>query len=109
MTVFGLIGLGTVWIDLGDFRKGYVLDMVGPAWNYILFRGLYTGYRNTAWTRFFNPFRTLIIFLVVCFCIEGAQYLGWYDATFDPFDYLAYISFLIPLYLIDRFQQKNAI
>jgi hypothetical protein len=107
MILFGVIGLATIWIDLGDFWKGYVLDMVGPAWNYILFRGLFTGYRNTAWTRFFNPNRTIIIFLLVCFAIEGSQYIGLYNATFDPFDLLAYISFLIPLFLIDRFQQRN--
>lgn len=35
-------GLSTIWFDLGTFWKGYVLDMVGPSWAYILFRGLYT-------------------------------------------------------------------
>ena len=109
MVILGITGLGTIWIDLGAFWKGYVLDMVGPAWNYILFRGLFTGYRETSWTRFFTPSRTLGIFLLVCFCIEGAQYMVWYDATFDPFDFLAYISFLIPLYILDRYQQKITI
>ena len=106
MVIFGVTGLATIWIDLGDFWKGYMLDMVGPAWNYILFRGLFTGYRDTVWTRFFNPNRTFVIFLLVCFFIEGAQYLEWYDATFDPFDLLAYISLLIPLYILDRYQQN---
>jgi len=36
--VFGAVGLSTIWIDLGKFWKGYLLDMTGPAWNYILFR-----------------------------------------------------------------------
>jgi hypothetical protein len=42
LVFLGLLGLSTIWIDLGEFWKGYVLDMAGPAWNYILFRGLYT-------------------------------------------------------------------
>ena len=48
-------GLATIWIDLGDFWKGYVLDMAGPAWAYILFRGLYTKKTDNIWTRIFTP------------------------------------------------------
>ncbi len=95
-------GLATVWIKgLGPFWHGYVLDMTGPAWNYILFRGLHTSYAENAWTRFFTAKRTLAIFLLVCFGIEGAQYFNLYEATFDPLDFLAYISILIPLFLLD--------
>lgn len=99
-------GLATIWTDLGDFWKGYVLDITGPAWNYILFRGLYRSYTENVWTRFFTPNRTLIIFLMVCIGIEGAQYFNFYDATYDPRDFLAYISLLIPLFLLDSYQQK---
>ena len=101
LVVLAGTGLATVWIDLGAFWKGYVLDMAGPAWNYILFRGLFTSYTNNAWTRFFTPKRTLIIFLLVCFCIETMQLFNVYDATFDVWDLLAYVSILIPLFLID--------
>lgn len=96
-------GLATVWIDLGSFWKGYVLDMMGPAWNYILFRGLFTEYTDNKWTRFFTPSRTLVIFLVVCFGIEFMQYLGLYEATFDPMDLLAYVSVLLPLFILDSY------
>ncbi|MFC1731071.1 hypothetical protein ACFL6I_12125 [candidate division KSB1 bacterium] len=99
--VFGGTGLSTIWIDLGAFWKGYVLDIVGPAWNYILFRGLYTAKVNNAWTRFFTPNRTLIIFLFVCVGIEALQYFNVYHSTYDKWDLLAYGSILIPLYLID--------
>jgi len=95
------LGLSTIWIDLGKFWKSYVLDMTGPAWNYILFRGLYTKYADNIWTRFFTPNRTLAIFLIVCFGIETLQYFKIYNSTFDLLDLLAYISILIPLYLID--------
>ena len=100
-------GLATIWIDLGHFWKGYVLDMTGPAWNYILFRGLFTSKANNAWTRFFTPIRTLIIFLFVCIGIESMQYFNLYEATYDPWDFVAYISILVPLFIIDSRQNKD--
>lgn len=53
LLILCLTGISTIWIDLGIFWKGYVLDMTGPAWNYILFRGLNTEYADNVWTRFF--------------------------------------------------------
>ncbi len=102
LVTFGVLGLSTIWIDFGKFWKGYVLDMTGPAWNYILFRGLYTAHADNIWTRFFTPNRTLAIFLIVCFGIETLQYFKIYTSTFDLWDLLAYISILVPLYLIDN-------
>ena len=94
-------GLASVQFDLGNFSNGYVMDMVGPAWNYILFRGLFTAQIDNLWTRCFTPKTTLIIFLMVCFGIETAQYFNLYNATFDPWDFLAYISILAPLFMLD--------
>ena len=99
-------GLSTIWVDLGAFWKGYVLDMTGPAWNYIIFRGLYTSWADNAWTRFFTPLRTFLIFVLVCFGIEAMQYYKIYDSTFDPWDLLAYVSILVPLFIIDSIQNK---
>ncbi len=101
LVIFWAVGILTIWLDSGGFWKGYVLDMVGPAWNYILFRGLFTNKANNAWTRFFTPKRTVTIFLLVCVAFETAQYFKLYDATFDPWDFLAYVSIIIPLFLID--------
>lgn len=101
LIIFILAGLSTIWINLGAFWNGYVLGMTGPAWNYILFRGLYTTKANNVWTRFFTPKRTLIIFLLICIAIETLQYFRIYDSIYDPWDFLAYISFLIPLFFID--------
>ena len=39
--LFLITGLSTINFELGSFWNGYVLDMVGPAWNYILFRRLF--------------------------------------------------------------------
>jgi hypothetical protein len=102
LVILGATGLSTNWLDLGDFWNGYVLDMTGPAWNYILFRGLFRSKTDHAWTRFFRPTTTLLIFLAVCTGIEMLQYQGCYAATFDPWDFVAYVSLLLPIYLIDR-------
>jgi len=100
-------GIATIFLDLGGFWRGYVLDMTGPAWNYILFRGRFARRADNVWTRFFTPGRTAVIFLLVCAGVEGAQYLELYDATFDPFDFAAYVSILLPLYLLDRFCERR--
>lgn len=103
------IGISTIWIDLGYFWHGYVLDMTGPAWNYILFRGLFTSKADNVWTRFFTPNKTLIIFLLVCIAIEAAQYFNMYGATYDPWDFLAYASILVPIFIIDTIQFRQMI
>lgn len=107
MILCGIAGLSTNWVDLGPFWKGYMLDICGPAWNYILFRNLFAVQRDNWWTRFFTPWRTVLIFIAVCFGIEGMQYLEWYDSTFDPWDLLSYVSLLVPLFLLDWYLIKK--
>ncbi len=106
LVLLGMIGISTNWIDLGNFWKGYVLDMTGPAWNYILFRGLFTSKKDNSWTRFFTPIKTLAIFSSVCILIEISQYLKLYDSTFDPWDFAAYFSLLVPVFLVDIYQNR---
>lgn len=108
LALLGTAGLATCFLDLGLFWNGYVLDMTGPAWNYILFRGRFTSKADNRWTRFFTPRRTFVLFVAVCFGFEGAQYLELYDATFDPWDFPAYVSFLVPLFLLDLFTEEPA-
>jgi len=111
LAVLVTTGLATTWIDGGPFWKGYVLDMTGPAWNYILFRGRFTSIADNFWTRFFTPKHTIMILVAVCFGIEGAQYFGLYEATFDPLDFFAYISILVPLHILDQvtYEGKDAV
>ncbi len=105
--IFIGIGLATIRFDLGGFWKGYVLDMVGPAWNYILFRGLFTYKADNTWTRFFTAKKKLFIFISICLAIEVSQYFKIYEATYDSWDFLAYVSILVPLFLIDLKQEKQ--
>jgi len=104
--VLAVTGLSTNWLDLGSFWRGYVLDMTGPAWTYILVRGLYTRWADNAWTRFFTPGRTVLLLLAGAFAVEGMQFLQWYDSTFDPWDLAAYVSVLVPIYLVDRWRRR---
>jgi hypothetical protein len=101
------IGIATTFVDLGKFWKGYVLDMTGPAWNYILIRGLFTSYADNIWTRFFTAKKTMTIFLFLSVGFETAQYFKLYDATYDPWDFLAYISILVPAFVIDLKLNKS--
>lgn len=104
LVIFMTLGLSTNWLDLGAFWSGYVLDVTGPAWSYILVRGLFTKYKEGAWFRFFTPISTVLIFIAVCLGIETAQYFKLYDSTFDPFDLIAYISLLVPVFVMDLYQ-----
>jgi hypothetical protein len=106
LVIICLAGLSTNWLNLGTFWKGYVLDITGPAWCYILFRGLYTYYAENKWTRFFTPSKTFAICVFACFAIETAQLLNLYDSTYDPWDFLAYLSLLTPVFLTDLRQKK---
>jgi len=107
MVILAILGLSTNWIKTGGFWNSYVLDATGPAWNYILFRGLFTARKENLWIRFFSPLRTFYIFLIACTLIETLQFLKIYEATYDPWDLVAYISLLLPIYLIDLYQHKK--
>jgi hypothetical protein len=107
LLIIGTAGLATIWFDLGTFWKGYVLDIAGPGWNYILFRGRFTAKKENVWTRFFTPIRTFLIFIIVAFGIEFVQFFKIYESTFDPWDFLAYITSLLPLFIIDYIQSTD--
>ena len=95
-------GLSTIWLKPGGIWNSYVLDICGPAWTYILIRGLFTSKSDNAWTRFFNPLRSFLVIVLAAFGIEIIQYFGLYESTFDPWDFPAYLLILLPLFLRDR-------
>jgi hypothetical protein len=95
-------GLATGVRPAPGFWSSYVLDMTGPAWGYILLRGLFAKDQQTHLSAFFTPEVTLVFITTACTLIEIAQYLRLYEAHHDPYDFLAYVSLLVPCYVIDR-------
>ena len=102
LVVLGTIGLSTGLVSARGFWSSYVLDTVGPAWNYILLRGLFSKTQPAMLSRFLTPEGTLFLIVIVCSLIEAAQYFQLYEAHYDPYDFLAYVSLLVPCYAIDR-------
>jgi drug/metabolite transporter (DMT)-like permease len=102
LVLLGSVGLATGIISGPRFWNGYVLDIVGPAWNYVLVRGLFSKSQPAMLSKFLNPEAAIILIASACFLIEAAQYLELYDASYDPLDFVAYVSLLIPCYMVDR-------
>jgi len=104
--LLGIIGLSTGLSNQPGFWTSYVLDMVGPVWNYILIRGQYSAKQTFLFFKL-SPEFALFLIIGICFLIETSQFFKLYKAHFDPWDYLAYISILIPCYLIDKYISRH--
>lgn len=102
LIVVASIGLLTCLIPHPGFWSGYVLDIVGPAWGYILLRGNYSHHHSSFLSLKFTPETAALSVLGICYAVETSQYFRLYDAHFDPYDYLAYISLLLPCYMADK-------
>ena len=98
----GIISLSAAIFRGSEFWNGYVLDIAGPAWCYILIRVLYRTDTDKFLGIRFSPEIAFLIILGACFIIEGMQYLKVYKSTFDPYDLLSYFSGLILVYLTDK-------
>jgi hypothetical protein len=83
------------------------LDIVGPAWNYVLLRGLFSRTQPAMLSRLLTPEAALVLIIAARFLIEAAQYLQLYESHYDPFDFLAYVSLVVPCYMIDRWCWKR--
>ncbi len=101
-----IAGLSTLLFDPFPFLHGYVLDICGPAWTYILVRGLSREYSEHRWYRIFTPVTTFTIIVVVLYSIEGAQYLKLYNGWYDPWDLAAYVALVLPMFVLDIVQKK---
>ena len=99
----GIISLSSGLIKTPGFWSSYLLDITGPAWAYVLLRAQYRAGDSRFLSVRFSPGVALMTILVICFTIETAQYFELYPAHFDPLDYLAYISGILPVYLADRY------
>ncbi len=102
LVVLMAIGLATEIVEHPGFWSSYVLDIAGPAWVYILLRGLHRPTQSRALSRNLKPEAALAVVLGLCFLIELSQYLDLYDAHFDPYDLVAYLSGTFPCYAADK-------
>ena len=96
------IGVATEVIERPGFWSSYVLDIIGPAGIYILRRRLYRREGSFPTSKYFTSEITAVAVIGICFLIEFSQYLGLYDAHFDPYDFVAYLSGVLPCYVADR-------
>ena len=96
------IGLATELIERPGFWSSYVRDIVGPAAIYILLRRLHRPAKSQALSQNFSPEVAAAVILGICFLIEISQYLDLYEAHFDPYDFVAYVSGVLPCYVADR-------
>ena len=104
--ILGGLGLATCFARVRGFWSSYVLDMAGPAWNYILIRGLFSKRQPAMLSRVLNPTAAISTIAGACFLIESAQYLRLYDAHYDPYDFVAYISLVLPCFVIDKWLHR---
>jgi hypothetical protein len=102
LVVLGIIALSSGLARAPGFWSSYVLDMVGPPWGYILLRGVFSRVQPAMLSRRLNPERALLLIVGICGLIEAAQYFHLYEAHYDPYDFLAYVSLILPAYAIDR-------
>ena len=55
LIILGSLALLTCLVRISGFWSSYVLDMVGPAWGYILLRGQYTSKGSYPFLTKFTP------------------------------------------------------
>lgn len=102
-----LVTLGTIALASGlvrspGFWSSYALDVVGPAWIYILIRGLFSKRQPAMLAPLLSPEGALASIVFACSLIEAAQYFRLYEAHFDPLDFVAYVSLLVPCYVTEK-------
>jgi len=102
LIVLGIISLSSGMVKTPGSWLSYLLDIAGPAWGYVLLRAQYKTGDHRFLSFRFSPELALMVIIIICFLIETAQFLKLYDAHFDPFDFLAYISGIIPVYIFDK-------
>ena len=106
--VLALISCATAFSDRSGFWSSYLFDIVFPAYLYIFFRGLIRLDNFVSRTIGHLSANTALVILVgVTFAMETCQYFGIYKGYFDPLDYLAYLSVLLPCYFFDIYLGKH--
>ncbi len=70
----GIISLSAALFSGTEFWNGYVLDIAGPAWCYVLIRVLFRSDSDRFLGIRFSPEIAFLTILGACFIIEGMQY-----------------------------------
>ena len=91
----------TQFVDFPGVVANYWFDMAFPVFIYIYLRKKLKTDESHGSSRI-QPNLALILTIGPAFILETLQYFNWYKGTIDLIDYLAYISLVIPAYLIDR-------
>lgn len=89
------------------FATNHLADLVGPAWLYIVFRGLAEPEKRNRLGRTLGatPERAATILFIGSSVTEIAQIYwptGVFAGTFDPLDIVAFAIGILPLYLADK-------
>jgi hypothetical protein len=95
------------------FATNHMADVVGPAWLYIVFRGLAEPQKRNRLGRFIGatPERAAIMLFVGSSATEITQIYwpsGLFAGRFDPLDIVAFAIGLFPLYLVDKKLQASS-
>ncbi len=107
LALFFAIGMPMEFLSIRGFWGSYVIDIVGPALVYIYIRGLHARDQPTEWGKFFFPEFAMVTVALICFLAELAQYFELYNKVYDPYDFAAYVSLLLPCYAVDRWRLSS--
>ena len=102
LIVLGIISLSSGLIRSPGFWSAYLLDIEGPAWGYVLLGARYKAGDSGFLTFRFSPEVALAVTIIICYLIKVAQSLEIYNPHFDPYDFLAYITGILPVYPVDK-------
>ena len=91
----------TRFVDFEGFIGNYWFDMSFPVFIYIYLRKTIKSDESHDSSPI-HPNLAIIIAIAPAFLLETFQYFNWYKGTFDLIDYLAYLSLVVPAYMIDR-------
>ena len=96
-----LLSCSAALVDVPGFWSGYLLDIFFPAFLYIHLRGLARREPHYPWLNRLSPSMILGLIIGITYLLESLQFWGIYKGRFDPLDYLAYVSVLVPCYVLD--------
>jgi hypothetical protein len=100
LVIFATVRLSTNWLDPGAVEMGMYWILWVPPGVMFYSEACLSKTGKAPLFRFFTPAITVLIFVAVCLGTETAQYFKLYNRTFDPFDLVADISLLVPLFIL---------